>query len=135
MATQAEINQLLGTWVANLLKIVNASDSSGRADYLSGTGTLTKWANTYIKPIVALTGTATISLPTVSKTIIVPGKFRGKQLGLSYAYAKALLASINTLRSELPGILNTLQIKNAGTILAEFDKIRISISKEANKSR
>jgi hypothetical protein len=121
MATQAEIDQVLGTWAANFLLLMT------KRKFIDGTQ-LQLWFDKNIKSLYKVIGVANISLPTGSETMTCPRRDKRTSKALSTSYGNQLIKSFNSLRSELPGILNTLQIKNAGEILAAFDKIRISLN-------
>jgi hypothetical protein len=142
MATQAEINQQLGTWAANFLLLMTKQsyfDSKTAAQ-------LNSWFNTYIKSLYTQVGITTITLPTVSemqncRSFENTGKGRrGPAREVitkvkSAAYGNALITQIRALQSQLPGILNTLSISNAGTIVAEFNKIRIQLGSKVGCSK
>jgi hypothetical protein len=123
MATQAEINQQLGTWAANFLLLMTK-----KKFYSTGSRTsLDKWFNTYIKPLYTQIGTANITLPNFSEVENCPRRDKGPARALSTKYGNALIKDMRALQSQLPGILNMLSIANAGTIMAAFNKIGIGL--------
>jgi hypothetical protein len=126
MATQAEINQLLGQWAANFLLL-----TTQKKFFNSGTNnSLNKWFKQYITPLYTGTVIANITLPTIPTSETCTRRDRGRGKALSRAYGNALTKQIRELQSQLPGILNTLSIANAGTIVAAFNTIRIVLDKD-----
>ena len=135
MATQAEINQQLGTWAADFLLLMTKQsyfDPKTAAQ-------LNSWFNTYIKSLYTQVGIATITLPTVSevqdcRSFENTGKGRrGPAREVitkvkSAAYGRDLISKMRQLQSQLSGILNSLSITNAGTIMSGFNKINIQLS-------
>jgi len=142
MATQAEINQQLGTWAANFLLLMTKNNFYNDSSNFQ----LNKWFNTYIKPLYTQLGIATITLPTGSETQNCRG-FENTGKGRrgparevitkvkNAAYGRDLISKMRGLQSQLPGILNTLSISNAGTITSEFNKINIRLDGDVGCSR
>jgi len=112
MATQAEINQLLGTWVANYQAIFNLLKGQ------DGTKELSSWFSTYISPLSVQTGTATIRLLTQSQW---ENRYRGRRTKETYiSYLKTELQSIVP---QLESSLATIGVKNYITIVQEYRRL------------
>ena len=135
MATQQEINQQLGVWAANFLLLMT---KKGFFEGRTSTN-LDTWFNRYIKPLYTQLGTSDISLPTTSETQDCkkndpkyhPSAGRTTIVkARSSVYGDQLIALFKANRSNLAGILNSLSISNAVTILAEFDKIALSLNRD-----
>ena len=114
MATQAEINQLLGTWVANYRAIFNLLKGQ------DGTKELTTWFSTYISPLSVESGTATIRLLTRSQW---DNRNRGNKNATARGYLEYLKSQLQSITPQLESSLATLGVKNYITLVATYKKL------------